>query len=166
MSKINIFTDGACEPNPGVGGWAVVVFRDGAEIETRSGGDSHSTNNVMEMTAVLVALEYAALAKLDPTQVTIHSDSMYCVKGCNEWRHKWKKSGWKRGEKPLANCGLWKAIAEAHDAFPCKISWVRGHSGILGNERADELAEMARQRVVDRMTDLIQQCEEVLEMVP
>lgn len=141
---INIYTDGACEPNPGAGGWAFVVFDgQGVETLTRTGGDVSTTNNVMEMTAVLAALELAAI-NTKPENVTIYSDSQYVVKGCNEWRHSWAKKGWTRGKPSLANADLWQAIAAAHDAFPCRIVWVRGHSGILGNERADELAEQGR----------------------
>lgn len=141
---INIYTDGACEPNPGAGGWAFVVFDgQGVETLTRNGGDVSTTNNIMEMTAVLAALELAAI-NAKPENVTIYSDSQYVVKGCNEWRHGWAKKGWTRGKSALANADLWQAIAAAHDAFPCQIIWVRGHSGIPGNERADELAEQGR----------------------
>ncbi|ASQ11863.1 ribonuclease HI [Sinorhizobium meliloti] len=142
---INIYTDGACEPNPGAGGWAFVVFDgQGVETLTRTGGDVSTTNNVMEMTGVLAALEYAKATGLPTREVSIYSDSQYVVKGCNEWRYGWAKKGWTRGKNALANAGLWQSIAAAHDAFPCQIIWVRGHSGIPGNERADELAEEGR----------------------
>lgn len=145
---IDIYTDGACEPNPGSGGWAFIVMRDGVEINSRSGGNLETTNNVMEMTAVLAALEYARLSAFNPDAVTVYSDSQYCVKGCNEWRHGWKSKGWRRGKAELANADLWKAIDAAHEKFPCEIVWVRGHSGIPGNERADELAEEGRASVL------------------
>ena len=141
---INIFTDGACEPNPGIGGWAFVVVQDGVETEFRTGGHPSTTNNVMEMTAVLGALEYAEAKRFSPDSVTVHSDSQYVVNGCNVWRHGWKTKGWKRGVKPLANDGLWKALDSAADTFPCRIEWVRGHAGNIWNERADELASEAR----------------------
>ncbi|WP_306049262.1 ribonuclease H family protein [Oceaniradius stylonematis] len=142
---IHIYTDGACEPNPGYGGWAFVVYEKGLEITNRNGGSENSTNNIMEMTAVLEALRYAKDAGLSAAEVIIHTDSQYVCKGCTIWRHSWKKKGWKRGpEKPLKNAELWQAIAEAHDAFPCKIVWVRGHSGVPGNERADQLADKGR----------------------
>lgn len=147
---IDIYTDGACEPNPGIGGWGFIVFRDGVEVADRSGGDLATTNNVMEMTAVLCALEYAKMAAFNPEAVKIHSDSQYVVKGCNEWRHAWQRKGWTRGKSSLANVGLWQAIAEAHDTFPCKIEWVKGHCGIPGNEAADAIAEKARARICDR----------------
>lgn len=151
---IDIYTDGACEPNPGAGGWAFIVMRDGVEVNNRNGGDRDTTNNIMEMTAVLAALEYANMAAFNPDAVTVYSDSQYCVKGCNEWRHGWKRKGWTRGKSALANADLWKAIADAHDAFPCKIIWVRGHSGVPGNERADRLADKGRKYVLERCSSL------------
>lgn len=147
---IHIYTDGACEPNPGAGGWGFVVFNDfGFEINNRNGGAIDTTNNIMEMTAILAALEYAKVNNLTVEHSTIYSDSQYCVKGCTEWRHGWKAKGWRRGKAELANSELWQAIAAAHDAFPCKIVWVRGHSGVPGNERADELAEKGRRYVLE-----------------
>lgn len=143
-TRIHIYTDGACEPNPGAGGWAFVVIESGVETNNRNGGDIQTTNNVMEMTAVLAALEYAKLSGLPVTDTTIYCDSQYCVKGCTVWRHGWQRKGWTRNGDVLANAGLWKAIAAAHDAFPCQIVWVRGHSGVPGNERADRLAAKGR----------------------
>ncbi len=149
-SRFHIYTDGACEPNPGAGGWAFVVIESGVELNNRNGGDIQTTNNIMEMSAVLAALEYAKLSGLPISETVIYSDSQYCVKGCNEWRHGWKSKGWARGkEAPLANAGLWKAIDAAHDAFPCKIVWVRGHSGVPGNERADRLAAKGREYAIE-----------------
>lgn len=152
---INIYTDGACEPNPGQGGWAFVVYEGGTEVNNRKGGDLDSTNNIMEMTAVLCALEFAVQAGYSPARTVVHSDSQYVVKGCTVWRHGWARKGWKRGKKPLANADLWKAVAKAHDAFPCQIVWVRGHSGVLGNERADRLAAKGRLQVLGRGGDVV-----------
>lgn len=148
-TRIHIYTDGSCEPNPGAGGWSFVVVESGIEVNNRNGGDIQTTNNQMELTAVLSALEYGKLSGMPVAETTIYSDSQYCVRGCNEWRHSWKRKGWTRGKDPLANAGLWKAIDEAHNAFPCKIVWVRGHSGVYGNERADQLADKGRAYAID-----------------
>lgn len=150
---ISIYTDGACEPNPGAGGWAFVVIENGVELNNRNGGCLSTTNNVMEMTGVLAALEYAKMCRLKADETIIYSDSQYVVKGCNEWRHGWKRKGWTRGKSELANAGLWQAIDAAHEAFPCKIVWVRGHSGVAGNERADRLAAKGRAYVLERGID-------------
>lgn len=148
-TRIHIYTDGACEPNPGAGGWAFVVIEGGVETNNRNGGDIQSTNNAMELTAVLAALEYAKASGLPADDTTIYSDSQYCVKGCNEWRHGWARKGWTRNGDTLANAGLWQAIAAAHDAFRCQIVWVRGHSGVPGNERADRLAAKGRAYAIE-----------------
>lgn len=164
---IHIFCDGAAVPNPGAGGWGVVVYRDGEEISTSCGGDPEATNNAMEMTALLVAIEKAQglWSTIWPTEtikpVTIWCDSQYAVKGANEWRHGWRKNGWARGgpnaepkNRILANAELWKAIDEAlGDILKSEgisIRWVKGHNGIVGNERADELAEQGRQELAGK----------------
>lgn len=146
---IYIYTDGACEPNPGVGGWSFVIYENGNEIVSRYGGHHDTTNNIMEMTGVLCALEYASMTGFDASQTVIRSDSQYVVKGVMEWRHGWKRKGWKRGKWALANADLWKAIDEAHIAFPAHVEWVRGHVGDIGNERADELAGIGRAYITD-----------------
>jgi ribonuclease HI len=148
-----IFCDGACEPNPGVGGWGFVVYRDGVEIHAEHGGERVSTNNIMEMTGALMALRWTAGAgetRLGSTSPRILCDSQYVVKGCNDWRHGWKAKGWKRGQKPLANADLWRELDDALILVPITLEWVKGHAGTLGNERADELAEEGRQSVINR----------------
>ena len=143
---IHIYTDGACEPNPGYGGWGFVVYENGLEVAHRNGGNEATTNNIMEMTAVREALRYAKGEGMSAAEVIIHTDSQYVRKGCVTWRHSWAKKVWKRGpDEPLKNAELWQAIASAHDWFPCKIVWVRGHSGVAGNERADQLAADGRE---------------------
>lgn len=144
---LKVYTDGACEPNPGPGGWAFVVYRDGVEEQHFVGGDPTATNNTMEMTAVLEALRWLHVNE----DAEICSDSQYVVKGCNEWRHNWKRNGWRRkprrgsvGSGELANLELWKALDAALNSKPrVKIVWCRGHVGEIGNERADELASEA-----------------------
>jgi ribonuclease HI len=139
---LHVFCDGACDPNPGRGGWGFVVYLDGQEIHTSSGGVEEATNNVMEMTGALRAVEWLA-ANYPRRKVNLHSDSLYVVKGCNEWRLRWRKNGWKRGEGELKNADLWRTLDEALTAYPITLQWVKGHSGVRGNERADELSMLA-----------------------
>lgn len=156
---VHIFCDGASVPNPGVGGWGVVVFEDGVEIASLHGGDPETTNNQMELAGLLNAIEKAkALSpKIGEKPITIWCDSQYCVNGVNEWRHKWKRNGWKKSPaatEHVKNVDLWKAIDEALEGAPksgsTSIRWVKGHHGITGNERADELAEEGRQAAIER----------------
>ncbi len=140
-SGLVVFSDGGCEPNPGDGGWGFAVYRDGVEVHSNCGGMPDSTNNIMELTGMLMAIRWAA-TQGEP--VHILCDSQYVVNGCNDWRHGWKKKGWKRGEtKELANADLWQQIDAVLDGKKhITIGWVKGHVGITGNERADELATM------------------------
>lgn len=148
-----IFCDGACEPNPGIGGWAFVVYRDGVEVHSEHGGSVAATNNTMEMTAALMALRwFAERGVIEP--VRLLCDSQYVVKGCNEWRHGWKRKGWRRGvEKELANADLWRELDEALTLVPIKLEWVKGHVGIVGNERADELSLIGREAALAAEAD-------------
>ncbi len=140
--EIIIYTDGACEPNPGPGGWGFAVYRDGREIHCDYSGEADTTNNRMEVQAVIEALGWLQ-GKHDRYSTPICSDSQYVVKGCNHWRQGWKKKGWKRGpNKPLQNVDLWQEIDKLLSQTPCTIEWVKGHAGVEGNERADELAVM------------------------
>lgn len=150
---IVIYTDGACEPNPGKGGWGFVVYDAGVEIHTATGGDASSTNNIMEMTGVKMALEWL-MTRGAPA--TVISDSQYVVKGCNEWRHGWKARGWRRvvdrkyGKlEPIKNAELWKEIDALLRLVSVKIEWCKGHSGIAGNERADELSNIGRRQAAE-----------------
>ncbi len=152
MTGLVIYCDGTCEPNPGEGGWGFVVYRDGIEIHSEFGGADPSTNNIMEMTGALMALRWVAdfSPKLGES-VRLLCDSQYVVKGCNEWRHSWKRKGWRRGgpnaklkNSVIANLDLWKELDEVLSSVPITLEWVKGHAGTLGNERADELAEMGR----------------------
>jgi ribonuclease HI len=153
-----IYVDGCCEPNPGVGGWAFVAYRDSLEVYSECGGDEDATNNTMELTAALRALWWIAGNAASET-VRLLTDSMYVVNGCNDWRHGWKRKGWRRGaEKPLANVDLWQALDAALITVPIKFEWVKGHVGIVGNERADELAGQGREQAIPVLPlDLISQ---------
>lgn len=146
---IVIYTDGACEPNPGVGGWAYVVYENGAEIHSECGGDVDTTNNVMEMTAVLRALQWLKDNQRSSGSA-IYSDSQYVVKGCTLWRHRWRKRGWKRGcGGVVANVELWKELSSVLDTMKVRIEWCKGHAGIIGNERADSLSVEGRQSAAE-----------------
>ena len=140
MSRIEIYADGACRGNPGPGGWAAVLMSDGREKEI-SGGEMLTTNNRMEMTAIIRALE--ALKK-PGTSARVYTDSQYVIKGMKEWVANWKLRGWRTAEKkPVKNQDLWEsldALATAHDV---EWHWVPGHAGVEGNERVDRLANQA-----------------------
>jgi len=137
MSKeVVIYADGACKGNPGVGGWGAVLEYDGRTREL-FGGEANTTNNRMELTAVIRALE--ALTR--PCRVKLHTDSQYVQQGITAWIHDWKKRGWKTADrKPVKNEDLWRRLDEL--ALPHEIEWiwVRGHAGHDGNEYADMLA--------------------------
>lgn len=136
MSVIEIYTDGACKGNPGPGGWGVWLRSGEHELELW-GGEAQTTNNRMELTAVIEAL--AALKR--PSSVTLHLDSEYVRNGITTWIHAWVRRGWRTADnKPVKNVDLWMklhTLAQAHDV---QWHWVRGHSGNAGNERADALA--------------------------
>jgi len=133
---IDIFTDGACKGNPGVGGWGALLEAKGRTKEL-FGGEAHTTNNRMELTAVIRALE--ALKRR--STVRLHTDSKYVQQGITEWIHGWKKRSWRTADKKaVKNEDLWKQLDELAQQHEIEWIWVRGHSGHNGNERADELA--------------------------
>lgn len=157
-SGYHLFCDGACEPNPGSGGWGVVVYKDVREIATLSGGLSETTNNVMELTGMLQAVQWVIDHFMKDQPATIWCDSMYVVNGCNTWRHNWKRNGWnkrkpnspKRDEGEIKNLDLWKEIdAALNKCSDLTIAWVKGHNGTLGNERADELSLIGRTEAME-----------------
>jgi len=136
MDKVEIFTDGACKGNPGPGGWGAWLKAGGHEKEI-CGGEANTTNNRMELMAVIEAL--TALTR--PCKVVLHTDSQYVQKGISEWIHGWKKRGWKTASKePVKNADLWQALDAAQARHEVEWRWVRGHAGHIGNERADQLA--------------------------
>lgn len=138
---LSIWTDGACEPNPGIGGWGW-HSSDGRQ---GIGGEIETTNNRMEMTAILEALKQIP----DGEAVTVHSDSQYCVKGLTEWHNAWKQRGWKKKGVPMPNRDLWIALDEQTQRLDVSFKWVRGHNGDEGNEKADDLASQGRLSVID-----------------
>ena len=137
--RVDIFTDGACSGNPGPGGWAAIL-RSGEHEREISGGDAATTNNRMELQAVIEGL--GALRK--PSAVTIHTDSRYVMDGVTKWLPRWKANGWKTADKkPVKNDALWRALEAALERHETHWRWVRGHSGHVENDRADALARAA-----------------------
>ena len=135
-SLVEIFTDGACSGNPGPGGWGAIL-RYGAAEKELCGGEADTTNNRMEMTAAIRALE--TLKR--PSTVRIHTDSNYLKDGITRWIHAWKTRGWKTADKkPVKNVDLWQRLEAALEHHHVEWVWVRGHSGHPENERADALA--------------------------
>jgi ribonuclease HI len=135
---IIIYTDGACRGNPGPGGWGAVLSYKGNTKELH-GGERETTNNRMELLAVINALE--ALTK--PSSVQVNSDSKYVLQGITEWMDNWKKRGWKTASKsPVKNEDLWRRLDAAKSPHRIEWKWVKGHSGNHGNDRADKLANL------------------------
>ena len=133
---VEIWTDGACKGNPGPGGWGALL-KMGAIEKTLHGGEPLTTNNRMEMLAVIEAL--GALKR--PCKVLLHVDSQYVMKGMTEWIHSWKQRGWRTADKkPVKNADLWQRMDEEVAKHTITWKWVKGHAGDPGNERADLLA--------------------------
>jgi ribonuclease HI len=137
--KIEMFTDGACSGNPGPGGWGVILRAGGTEKEM-SGGERATTNNRMEMMAVIKGLQ--ALTK--PSEITLYTDSRYVLDGATKWILGWKKNGWKTADKkPVKNEDLWRTLDAEAARHSIRWQWVRGHDGHPENERVDALARGA-----------------------
>jgi ribonuclease HI len=135
-SKVVIHTDGACSGNPGPGGWGAIL-ESGAHRKELKGGEALSTNNRMELTAAIEALE----ALKAPSDVELYTDSNYLRDGITKWIRKWKTNGWRTADKkPVRNAELWQRLEEASARHDVRWHWVRGHAGHDENERADELA--------------------------
>lgn len=139
MKQVEIFTDGACKGNPGPGGWGALL-RMGSHEKELSGSDPDTTNNRMEMLAVIRALG----ALTEPCRVELYSDSKYVIEGITKWVHGWKKRGWvNASKKPVKNADLWHDLIEAVARHEITWHWVRGHDGHVENERVDKLASDA-----------------------
>ena len=135
-ARVRIYTDGACKGNPGPGGWGALLQLDGREKEL-CGGEPDTTNNRMELTAVIRALE--ALKR--PCDVDLYTDSQYVKNGIETWIHAWKRRGWRTADrKPVKNDDLWRQLDALAAGHEIKWHWVRGHAGHVENERADALA--------------------------
>lgn len=143
MDKVVIYTDGACRGNPGPGGWGAILASGDHEKELY-GAETKTTNNRMELMAAIIALE--SLKR--PCDVTVATDSVYLKKGMTEWLRNWKRRDWKTSDKkPVKNKDLWQRLEKAVERHRLRWQWIKGHSGHLENERADQLAN----RAVDEM---------------
>jgi ribonuclease HI len=139
MSHVEIATDGACKGNPGPGGWGALL-RFGTNEKELSGGDAHTTNNRMELTAVIEALRILTR----PCRITLSTDSKYVMDGLTRWIHGWQKNGWKTADKkPVKNAELWQALFAETQKHQIEWKWVKGHAGNADNERVDRLASDA-----------------------
>jgi ribonuclease HI len=137
-NEVVIYTDGACKGNPGPGGWGVILnYKE--KVKEMYGGDRETTNNRMELMAAIQAFE--VLKK--PCRVKINTDSKYVLQGITEWMPNWKKRGWKTASKaPVKNEDLWRRLDAAIDQHEVNWQWIKGHSGNIGNDRADALANI------------------------
>jgi ribonuclease HI len=143
--RVSIWTDGACSGNPGPGGWGAIL-RYGAHEKELKGGEALTTNNRMELTAAIEALE--SLKR--PCQVSLHTDSQYMRGGVTEWLGSWKRNGWRTADrKPVKNEDLWRRLDAAAERHDVKWLWVRGHAGDVDNERADCLARQGMSPYMD-----------------
>ena len=142
---VEIFTDGACSGNPGPGGWGAILRYGGVEKEL-NGGEPATTNNRMELMAAIMAIE----AVKRPCEIHLHTDSEYLRQGITTWIHSWKARGWKTADKkPVKNVDLWQRLERAIETHDVHWHWVKGHSGHVENERADELARLAIRQMRD-----------------
>lgn len=137
--KLSIYTDGACSGNPGPGGWGALLMWNG-NVREISGGEAHTTNNRMELTAAIEALKLLRRR----SNVTLYTDSSYVRNGITSWIYSWKRSGWKLSRKEaVKNVDLWQELDRLNSAHEVEWIWVKGHSGNEWNERADQLARSA-----------------------
>ena len=144
MKRVKAYTDGACHGNPGSGGWGVVIESDGDRRELM-GAQVQTTNNRMELQAAIEAL----LGLAEPCEIEIVTDSKYVMDGMQLWLANWKRRGWKTSQgKPVKNQDLWQKLEALAEVHRVRWHWVRGHSGVEGNERADTLAQEAIARML------------------
>jgi ribonuclease HI len=144
MNKIVIYTDGGCRGNPGIGGWGVWL-RYGNNDKKLNGNEKNTTNNRMELTAAIKALEAIKSKNID---IDLYTDSKYVMNGINEWIKGWKAKGWKTSaKKPVKNVDLWQQLDALNATHTVHWHWVKGHSGNEGNEMADKLANQAMDNI-------------------
>ena len=145
---MDIYTDGGCSGNPGPGGWAYVMvqktFQGEKVIAEECGGEQNTTNNRMELMAVICALKSAKTKPELPGQITLHTDSQYVQKGITEWIQNWKRNSWRTsGKKPVKNQDLWQALDALAGELTVQWKWIPGHAGNIYNERCDKLTRQA-----------------------
>lgn len=146
MKEVEAFTDGACRGNPGPGGWGVVLSYNG-HVRELCGGEADTTNNRMEITAAIRALE----ALRERCRVRVFTDSTYVKNGITQWLPNWRRRGWRTaGRKPVKNQDLWQDLASMTDRHEVSWHWVKGHAGHPGNERADRLANQGLDDAANR----------------
>lgn len=153
MTKITIYTDGACSGNPGIGGWGAILIYNEYKKEIY-GGDKYTTNNRMELTAVIESLK---IIKKDNYKIEIYTDSQYVKKGVTEWINNWKKNNWKNSQKKeVLNKDLWEILDNLILKYNNNIEWfwVKGHNNIELNERADELARLGIKEIKEDKNDI------------
>lgn len=144
--QVEIYTDGACLGNPGPGGWAAIL-ESGRHRRELSGADAATTNNRMELSAAIEGLK--ALRK--SCDVVLFTDSRYVMQGMTEWLPGWRRKGWRTASgKPVENRDLWEQLVAAAEPHEIRWKWVRGHNGVPGNERADQLARAAAEKIAGR----------------
>ena len=145
MDKVDIFTDGGCSGNPGPGGWAYVALSDGQMISYSSGGEAQTTNNKMELQAVIHAIEDVSL--LGAGKLTISTDSQYVKNGITTWINNWKRNGWRTSSKdPVKNRELWEELDKLNAEHNIQWNWVKGHAGIKYNEMCDSLVRQEMEK--------------------
>lgn len=143
MKEIAVYTDGGCHGNPGPGGWAYVLVLDSAK-QTGSGAESNTTNNRMELTAVIESFRTVMRQRLQTERIVVHTDSKYVKNGITTWIHSWLANGWKTAaKKPVKNQDLWIRLHELSEIIQPRWLWVKGHSGDEVNELCDTLVQQA-----------------------
>ena len=140
--EITIYTDGGCSGNPGKGGWAFVLLNNNDEIKN-SGNDSYTTNNKMELTAVIRSLEYVIKSKNQSSKINLYTDSQYVKNGITNWINNWKRNGWMTAaKKPVKNKELWIELDDLKNSLNIEFKWVKGHAGNKYNEMCDSMVQV------------------------
>ncbi|AEC01956.1 ribonuclease HI [Parasphaerochaeta coccoides] len=147
MNDLTIYTDGGCSGNPGPGGWAYLILKNGSLIAEGSGGEDLTTNNRMELNAVIESLRCAKT--LSPSSITVRTDSQYVKNGITTWILAWKRNGWRTASRdPVKNKEYWLTLDELAAGLPLTWHWVKGHAGIEHNERCDAMVRTEMDKIL------------------